>query len=56
MSIHETYVYYHVNIGKGFKGHPVMPELERPGGPLAPQYLADQLTLFEPGRADYPHL
>ena len=21
-----------------------------------PQYLADQLTLFEPGRADYPHL
>ena len=27
-----------------------------PGGPLAPQYLADQLTLFELGRADYPHL
>ena len=26
------------------------------GGPLAPQYLADQLTLFQPGRADYPHL
>jgi hypothetical protein len=21
-----------------------------------PQYFADQLTLFEPGRADYPHL
>ena len=21
-----------------------------------PQYLADQLTLFQPGRADYPHL
>ena len=21
-----------------------------------PQYLADQLTIFEPGRADYPHL
>ena len=36
-----------------------MPELGGgPGGPLAPplQYLADQLTLFEPGRADYPHL
>ena len=27
-----------------------------PGGPLAPQYLSDQLTLFEPGRANYPHL
>ena len=28
-----------------------------PGGPLPPtQYLADQLTLFEPGMADYPHL
>ena len=26
------------------------------GGPLAPQYLADQLTQFQPGRADYPHL
>ena len=26
------------------------------GGPLTPQYFADQLTLFEPGRADYPHL
>ena len=26
------------------------------GGPLAPQYFLDQLTLFEPGRADYPHL
>ena len=28
------------------------------GGPvaLAPQYMPDQLTLFEPGRADYPHL
>ena len=27
------------------------------GGPLAPpQYFADKLTLFEPGRADYPHL
>ena len=27
------------------------------GGPLPPpQYLADQLTLFQPGRADYPHL
>ena len=33
---------------------PVMPE---PGGKQgAPQYLADQLTLFQPGRADYPHL
>ena len=28
-----------------------------PGGPLPPpQYFADQLTLFEPGRADFPHL
>ena len=35
---------------------PVMPEQGRPGGPLAPQYFADQLTLFKPGRADYPHL
>ena len=28
------------------------------GGPvaLAPQYMPDQLTLFKPGRADYPHL
>ena len=34
----------------------VMPEPGGPGGPLAPQYLADQLTLFQPGRADYPHL
>ena len=24
--------------------------------PGAPQYLSDQLTLFQPGRADYPHL
>ena len=34
----------------------VVPEPGGPGGSLAPQYLADQLTLFEPGRADYPHL
>ena len=35
----------------------VMPEPGGPGGPLAPpQYFADQLTLFEPGRADHPHL
>ena len=27
-----------------------------PGRPLAPQYLADQFTLFQPRRADYPHL
>ena len=28
-----------------------------PGGPLAhPQYFVDQLTLFELGRTDYPHL
>ena len=27
-----------------------------PGGPLAPQYFPDQLTLFEPGSADYPNL
>ena len=33
-----------------------MPETGGPVGPLAPQYLADQLTLFKPGRADYPHL
>ena len=26
------------------------------GGHWPPQYFADQLTLFEPGRADYPHL
>ena len=26
------------------------------GGHWPPQYLADQITLFEPGRADYPHL
>ena len=27
----------------------MMPEPEGPGEPLAPQYLADQLTLFKPG-------
>ena len=27
----------------------VMPEPGRPGGPWPPQYLADQLTLFDPG-------
>ena len=26
------------------------------GGHWTPQYLSDQLTLFGPGRADYPHL
>ena len=26
------------------------------GGHWPPQYFADQLTLFEPGRADFPHL
>ena len=26
-----------------------MPDPGGPGGPLAPQYLADQLTLFQPG-------
>ena len=26
------------------------------GGHWPPQYFADQLTLFELGRADYPHL
>jgi hypothetical protein len=31
----------------------VVPEPGEPGGH---QYFADQLTLFEPGRADYPHL
>ena len=35
----------------------VVPEPGGPGGPLAPpQYFADQLTLFKPGRADFPHL
>ena len=29
---------------------------EGPGGSMAPQYFADQLTLFELGKADYPHL
>ena len=33
-----------------------MPEPRGPGGLLAPQYLADQLTLFQTGRADYSHL
>ena len=33
-----------------------MPEPRGPGRPLAPQYLANQSTLFQPGRADYPHL
>ena len=33
-----------------------MPEPVGPGGLLAPQYFEDQLTLFEHGRADYPHL
>ena len=33
-----------------------MPEPGEPRGPLAPQYLADQFTLFQLGRADYPHL
>ena len=32
----------------------MVPEPGGPGGP--PEYLADQLTLFGPGRADYPHL
>ena len=34
-----------------------MPEPGTPGGPVAwpPQYLEDQLTLLQPGRADYPH-
>ena len=26
------------------------------GATAPPQYLSDQLNLFEPGRADYPHL
>ena len=34
----------------------VMPDLGGQGGPLAPQYLADQSTLFQTGRADYPNL
>ena len=38
------------------KATAVMPETGRPGEPLAPQYLVVQLTLFQPGRTDYPHL
>ena len=36
----------------------VMPELGVPGGDHCwpPKFLADQSTLFQPGRADYPHL
>ena len=34
----------------------VMPEPGGQGGHWPPQYLADQLALFQPGRADYPHL
>ena len=30
----------------------VVPEPGGPGGPLAPQYLADQLTLYQLGRAE----
>ena len=38
-----------------------MPEPRGPGGPHcsappSPPYFSDQLTLFQPGRADYPHL
>ena len=33
----------------------VMPELGGPGGPWPPQYLTDQLTLFQPGEADFAH-
>ena len=33
-----------------------MPEPERGGGHWPLQYLTDQLTLFQPGREDYPHL
>ena len=42
---------------KGWVLYTVVPEPGGPGGPLAPPpYFADQLTLFEPGRADHPHL
>ena len=34
----------------------VMPEPGGQGSHWSPQYFADQLTLFEAGRADYPHL
>ena len=34
----------------------VMPELGGPEKPLSPHYFTVQLTLFEQGRADYPHL
>ena len=42
--------------GKDLEGCSVVPEAEGPGGHWPPQYLADQLTLIQPGRADYPHL
>ena len=32
-----------------------VPEPGGQGDHWPPQYLADQLTLFKPGRADYPH-
>ena len=34
----------------------VMPELGGQGGHWLPQYLADQLTICQPWRANYPHL
>ena len=44
--------------------HPIYHALEIPfrdagvrgQGQLSPQFLADQLTLFQPGEADYAHL
>ena len=35
---------------------PVMPKPRGQGGHSLSQYLADQLTLLQPGRADYPDL
>ena len=34
----------------------MMPEIGGGATASPPQYLADQLTLFQPGMADYPHL
>jgi hypothetical protein len=34
-------------------GITVMPEQGGQGGHWLPRYLSDQLTLFQPGRADY---
>ena len=40
----------------GFNYYTVMPEPGGPGGHWHPQYLADQLTLFQPGEGRSSHL